>query len=216
MAYQEEHLSPPKSQPARVAVVTGEEEERNVLQVSIGYLWYTVALEIGTLWPSGQQYVALKISTLGCKPSSFSPNASGFRIKHWDSKNFPSIDRQKYYAPLQFNWCLQGTEHAPAYMYPKVGIFDLILLIFQALGWAFWQHILLQNRYTIAYMCLVQASCFYASWIVPEPAALQMSVNFKRGIISPCQWMEFFWNSIASFSGKKRDYKLKIRSIPIK
>ena len=33
MAYQEEHLSPPKSQPARVAVVTGEEEERNVLQV---------------------------------------------------------------------------------------------------------------------------------------------------------------------------------------
>lgn len=103
MAYQEEHLSPPKSQPARVAVVTGEEEERNVLQVSIGYLWYTVALEIGTLWPSGQQYVALKISTLGCKPSSFSPNASGFRIKHWDSKNFPSIDRQKYYAPLQFN-----------------------------------------------------------------------------------------------------------------
>lgn len=32
MAYQEEHLSPPKSQPARVAVVTGEEEERNVLQ----------------------------------------------------------------------------------------------------------------------------------------------------------------------------------------
>lgn len=36
MAYQEEHLSPPKSQPARVAVVTGEEEERNVLQVSIG------------------------------------------------------------------------------------------------------------------------------------------------------------------------------------
>ena len=33
MAYQE-HLSPPKSQPARVSVVTGEEEERNVLQVS--------------------------------------------------------------------------------------------------------------------------------------------------------------------------------------
>lgn len=32
MAYQE-HLSPPKSQPARVSVVTGEEEERNVLQV---------------------------------------------------------------------------------------------------------------------------------------------------------------------------------------
>ncbi|KAJ7388914.1 Ran-binding protein 3 [Desmophyllum pertusum] len=32
MAYEEEHLSPPKSQPARVAVVTGEEEERNVLQ----------------------------------------------------------------------------------------------------------------------------------------------------------------------------------------
>lgn len=31
MAYQE-HLSPPKSQPARVSVVTGEEEERNVLQ----------------------------------------------------------------------------------------------------------------------------------------------------------------------------------------
>lgn len=34
MAYQE-HLSPPKSQPARVSVVTGEEEERNVLQVRI-------------------------------------------------------------------------------------------------------------------------------------------------------------------------------------
>ena len=32
MEYQE-HLSPPKSQPAKVAVVTGEEEERNVLQV---------------------------------------------------------------------------------------------------------------------------------------------------------------------------------------
>ena len=34
LAYEEEHQSPPKSQPARVAVVTGEEEERNVLQVS--------------------------------------------------------------------------------------------------------------------------------------------------------------------------------------
>ena len=33
MEYQE-HLSPPKSQPAKVAVVTGEEEEKNVLQVS--------------------------------------------------------------------------------------------------------------------------------------------------------------------------------------
>ncbi|KAL9950337.1 hypothetical protein ACROYT_G042824 [Oculina patagonica] len=32
MAYEEEHLSPPKTQPAKVAVVTGEEEERNVLQ----------------------------------------------------------------------------------------------------------------------------------------------------------------------------------------
>ena len=33
MEYQE-HLSPPNSQPAKVAVVTGEEEEKNVLQVS--------------------------------------------------------------------------------------------------------------------------------------------------------------------------------------
>ena len=33
MEYQE-HLTPPKSQPAKVAVVTGEEEEKNVLQVS--------------------------------------------------------------------------------------------------------------------------------------------------------------------------------------
>ena len=32
MEYQE-HMSPPKVQPARVTVVTGEEEERNVLQV---------------------------------------------------------------------------------------------------------------------------------------------------------------------------------------
>ena len=32
MEYQE-HMSPPKAQPARVTVVTGEEEERNVLQV---------------------------------------------------------------------------------------------------------------------------------------------------------------------------------------
>lgn len=33
MEYQE-HMSPPKTQPARVTVLTGEEEERNVLQVS--------------------------------------------------------------------------------------------------------------------------------------------------------------------------------------
>lgn len=66
-------------------------------------------------------------------------------------------------------------------------------------------------------MCLEQASFLFVSWIVPEPADLQMSVNFKRGIIiSPCQWMENFWNSNASFSGKKQDYKLKIHSIPIK
>jgi len=52
MAYQEEHLSPPKSQPERVAVVTGEEEERNVLQVStVCWVYYTcnVALETGIL-----------------------------------------------------------------------------------------------------------------------------------------------------------------------
>lgn len=46
MAYEEEHLSPPKSQPARVAVVTGEEEERNVLQVKTkwrhGYLMFSM------------------------------------------------------------------------------------------------------------------------------------------------------------------------------
>ena len=39
MEYQE-HLSPPKSQPAKVAVVTGEEEEKNVLQVST-FNWST-------------------------------------------------------------------------------------------------------------------------------------------------------------------------------
>ena len=33
MEYQE-HMSPPQAQPARVTVVTGEEEERNVLQVN--------------------------------------------------------------------------------------------------------------------------------------------------------------------------------------
>ena len=52
MAYQEEHLSPPKSQPARVAVVTGEEEERNVLQVStVCWVYYigNIALEIHIL-----------------------------------------------------------------------------------------------------------------------------------------------------------------------
>ena len=47
MAYQEEHLSPPKSQPARVAVVTGEEEERNVLQVS---KWVSCGIKVNSMW----------------------------------------------------------------------------------------------------------------------------------------------------------------------
>lgn len=60
MAYQEEHLSPPKSQPARVAVVTGEEEERNVLQVSkwvscikVNRMWHLRLVPCGPVaqWP---------------------------------------------------------------------------------------------------------------------------------------------------------------------
>lgn len=57
MAYQEEHLSPPKSQPARVAVVTGEEEERNVLQVSkcvscvkVNSMWHLRSIPVAQ-WP---------------------------------------------------------------------------------------------------------------------------------------------------------------------
>ena len=112
-----------------------------------------MALEIFALWSSDQQYVSLEISALRCKSISsltkclvLGSYTKQFilkhTIKHWNSKYFPSID--EYYAPLEINRRLQGStlQH-----YPKVWVFDLILLSFFAQWLGFWPHIHLKSRY---------------------------------------------------------------------